>query len=580
MTLHGFMFSRFRFALVCILALAGFGLSPSLSPGVTGVAAGTQATAPLEDFDLLVRGGRVFDGSGNPWFYADIGVVEGRVAAVGDLSGASAVSVVDATGLVVAPGFIDVHTHADDDLYSMPYAENFIRDGVTSIVTGNCGGSVRDIGKYFEDLATTGTALNVATLVGHNTILKTVKGDTGAALTPGQMEKAKGLVREAMLDGAVGMSTGLIYTPGKYSGVEEIVELQKEAAAFGGVYATHMRSEGSEILAAIDEALRVGREAGCRVQISHFKVGAGTLEGGSRTTLAKVEAARAAGQEVWLDQYPYTASSTGMSVLFPDWLMEKGNDEARKTLQDPEGVKRILADLKAYHEGQRKRTDFEWAVIASSRAYPSLAGKSLQEAAERLAWRAEHGEASGWAEVDRARLTKVSLDDVYRAIIDIQLKGGASCVYHGMVDDDVERIMRSPLAAVCSDSGVRRFGSGNPHPRGYGSNARVLARYVREKGVLTIEEAIRKMTSLPALEFRMADRGLIRPGYWADLVVFNPDTVQDRSTFEKPHQYSTGFEYVIVNGEPVIEKGALTGKLPGLPIFGPGRGEENMKDEL
>jgi len=535
--------------------------------------AASPVANPSNTYDLIVRNGRVIDGSGNPWFYGDVGIRRGRIAAVGDLGDGMAPDVIDAAGQVVAPGFIDVHTHADDGLYGLPYAENFIRDGVTGIVTGNCGGSERDIRQYFNDLATTGVALNVATLYGHNTVLRQVKGNTGAPLTPEQMEQAKELVRQAMLDGAVGMSTGLIYTPGIYSPTEEIIELQKEAAKFGGIYATHMRDESLKVLEAIDEALRIGREANCRVEISHFKVGKGSIEGGSRVTVAKVLAARAAGQEVWVDQYPYTASSTGMSVLFPDWLMENGRDEARKTLEDPEGVKRILADMKSYHEGERKRTDFEWAVISSSRAYPDMAGKSLQEVAARFAWRAEHGEDSEWATVDRAKLPKVSMNDVYLAIIDIQLKGGAGCVYHGMADDDVERIMQCPLVSICSDSGVRRFGSGSPHPRGYGSNARVLGRYVREKSLFTLEEAIRKMTSLPAMAFRMADRGLLRPGYWADIVVFDPDTVTDKATFENPHQYSEGFSYVIVNGEPVIAKGELTGKLPGKPIYGPARQE-------
>ncbi len=261
-------------------------------------------------------------------------------------------------------------------------------------------------------------------------------------------------------------------------------------------------------------------------------------------------------------------------MLFPDWLMENGGEEARKTLRDPEGIKRILKDMKEYHEGKRKRTDFEWAVLSSCRAYPKLTGKSIQEAAERFAYRDGHGESSDWLTVSRDRLPKVSLDDVYRAIIDIHLNGGAGCVYHSMDEGDVETIMQCPLVSICSDSGVRRLGSGNPHPRGYGSNARVLGVYVREKKVLRLEDAVRKMTSLPALEFRMADRGLLRPGYWADITIFDPATVIDKATFENPHQYAAGIPHVIVNGEPVILNGELTGKKPGKPIYGPGYGKK------
>jgi N-acyl-D-aspartate/D-glutamate deacylase len=262
-----------------------------------------------------------------------------------------------------------------------------------------------------------------------------------------------------------------------------------------------------------------------------------------------------------------------MSVLFPDWLMENGSEAARKILEDPAEHERIFADMAAYHEGERKRTSLEYAVIASSRAYPDFAGKSLYEVARRFAYRDQHGEDSDWATVAVDRLPEVSMRDQYAAVIEIQLKGGASCVYHSMDEEDVVNIMQCPLVAVCSDSGVRRYGRGNPHPRGYGSNARVLGRYVREMKVLPLEEAVRKMTSLPALEFRFADRGLLREGYWADLTLFDPDTVIDKATFTNPHQYSDGIEYVIVNGKVVLARGELTGAKPGRPVMGPARVE-------
>src|SRR5438552_13289228 len=341
------------------------------------------AAAPL---DLLIRHGKVIDGSGNAWFYGDVAVRDGHITALGDLSGANAAKEIDATGLIVAPGFIDVHTHADSDLYKSPEAQNFIRDGVTTIVTGNCGYGVRDVGEYFRRLREKGVALNVATLIGHNTVLKAVKGDKRGQLTPEQMEQARQIVRKAMLDGAVGMSTGLIYTPGEWSSTEEIIELQKVAAGFGGIYTSHMRSESTEIFAAIDEALRVGREANCRVEISHFKLPADVSSriGGSDATLKKVLDARAAGQEVWLDQYPYTASSTSISTMLPDWVLENGPAEARKILFDLIQLPKVLGDMKQNFEVERHRKTLAYAVVASCKAYPQFVGRNIEEVAQMM----------------------------------------------------------------------------------------------------------------------------------------------------------------------------------------------------
>src|SRR3954471_19820231 len=301
--------------------------------------------ALAEHFDLLIRHGKVIDGAGNNWFYADVAVNKDRIVRIGDLHDATADKELDATNLVVSPGFIDVHTHADTDLYKLREAENFIRDGVTTIVTGNCGYGVKDVGAYFAKLKENGVALNVATLVGHNTVLRAVKGDKRGELTPDQMKEAKEIVAQGMRDGAVGMSTGLIYTPGMWSDIGEIIELQKVAASFGGIYTSHMRSESSGIMDAIDEALRVGREANCRVEISHFKLphDVSTRIGGSDATIKRVMDARAAGQEVWMDQYPYTASSTSLSTMLPDWVLESGHEEAVELLKSDEGLARTLA---------------------------------------------------------------------------------------------------------------------------------------------------------------------------------------------------------------------------------------------
>ena len=569
-------------AVAALLIVALVGCAPeraasSVSPSTIAPHADRTETAARDlTCDLLIKNGRIIDGTGNPWFWGDVAVRDGRIVAVGDVGDLTPRDVIDADGLVVAPGFIDVHTHADTDLYKLPLAENFIRDGVTTIVTGNCGYGVNDVGEYFQRLRNDGCALNVATLIGHNTILKEVKGDVAGDLTPDQMARAKQMVKDAMEDGAVGMSTGLIYTPGAWSSTAEIVELQTVAASYGGIYASHMRSESNKILDAIDEALTVGRLADCRVEISHFKLPrdvAATI--GGDATIKKVLAARAAGQEVWLDQYPYTASQTSISTLLPDWVLKNGADEAKRMLQDPETLKRVLDDMKQSHEVGRKRTDMSFTVISSSRAVPTLVGRNVKEAAQVMKLKAQSGAATEPVELlgapgERAKLPDVTMEDQYRAIIEIYLRGGASCVFHTMDETEVETIMSCPLVSVASDSGVREFGVAQPHPRGYGTNARVLCKYVRERGVITLEDAIRKMTSLPATAFRFNDRGLIRAGCAADIVVFDPMKVSDRATFEKPHAYAEGFTHVFVNGELVLERGTMTGKKPGTPLLGPG----------
>lgn len=570
-------------ALLCYLAGALLPLAAPLQaapaiPATTGAATTQLVTtkpAPDPARELVVRNGKIIDGTGNAWFYADVLVRGGRIVEVSERVAAKPGALqINAVGLVVAPGFIDVHTHADRGVLESPLAENFVRDGVTTLVTGNCGASVRDVGDYFDQIRRRGAAVNVATLIGHNQILETVKGGGAAPLTPEQLERGRQIVRQAMTDGAAGMSTGLIYRPGMYSPPEEIIELQKVAAEFGGIYATHMRSEGSEILAAIDEALRVGRDAGCRVQISHFKLPADIAAriGGADTTLGKVLAAREKGQEVWVDQYPYTASSTSITTLLPDWVYDQGNAEALRRLHDPQQVEKMLADMRQNYEVKRQRKSLAYVVIGSYTAEPKLAGRNLYEIAQLFKLRASAGDG-GETEllaVNPPKLPDVSMEDQYRAAIEITRNGGASCVFHTMEEREVEQILAHPLVAVASDSGIRAFGSGHPHPRGYGTNARVLGRYVRERRLIALEEAVRKMTSLPATAFRFGNRGLIRPGYAADLTIFDAGTVIDQATFEKPHAYPLGIRYVVVNGYPVLADGEMTDLLPGEPLPGPG----------
>jgi N-acyl-D-amino-acid deacylase len=528
-------------------------------------------TTALAEHDLVIRNGRIIDGAGNAWFIGDIAIDGGKVTAVGAVD-SKGKQEIEAKGLVVAPGFIDVHTHADEDVIRQPKAENFIRDGVTTIVTGNCGGSVTDVGGYFAQIREKGTAINTATLIGHNSVLRKVKGNKAGELTPEQMEQAKQLVKQAMLDGAVGMSTGLIYTPGQWSKTEEIIELQKVAAAHGGIYASHMRSEGSGILDAIDEALWIGREAQSRVEISHFKLPADIAGkiGGSDATLGKVAAARAAGMEVWLDQYPYTASSTSISTMLPDWVLEDGAEEAKKKLTDEKQLARVLESMKQSYEVQRPRKSLAYAVIASCKAYPNYVGRNVHEIAQMMKLKKEKGSDVELLSEKPEKLPPVSMEEQYRAVIDIYLAGGAGCVFHTMNETEVENILRHPLVSVASDSGIRDFGRGQPHPRGYGTNARVLGVYVRERKVISLEDAIRKMTSQPATAFRMRDRGLLRDGFAADIVIFDPDTVIDKATFDQPHAYAEGFRYVIVNGKVVLNPEGMTDARPGQPVLGSG----------
>ena len=562
---------RLVVAVLSLLAL----VSCAKSPPRASVPPLQVTTEP--EHELVIHNGRIVDGSGNAWFYGDVLVRNGRIAAIGKVDAKPTAEVIDATGLVVAPGFIDVHTHADNDAIGSR-CENFVRDGVTTLVVGNCGGSPPNVATYFQRLRDKGSACNAAILIGHNTILNATKGDAAGDLTPEQMDKARQMVDKAMRDGAVGLSTGLIYKPGTYSKTEEIIELAKVSSQYGGIYATHMRDEGTNILAAIDEALRIGREAKCRVEISHFKLPSDVAKkiGGADATLGKVMAARAAGQEVWVDQYPYTASSTGLNTMLPDWVFDKGREEAEKRLADPEQVKKILADMRQNHEIRRKRTSLAYAVIASCKAEPTFAGRSILDVARIYKIRAESKASGGGDTVELLRsgewnkLPQVTMEDQYRAVIDLARRGGAQMIFHTMDEREVADIMKDPLVAIASDSGVRTLGSGMPHPRGYGTNARVLGVYVREKRLITLEDAVRKMTSLPATAFRFPDRGLVRVGFVADLTIFDPATVSDKATFEKPHAYAEGVRHVIVNGRAVLKDGQMTGLLPGGPVYGPG----------
>jgi len=493
------------------------------------------------DFDVLIRNARVIDGAGNPWFRASVAIKDGRVAAIGALPDANAARVIDAGQRVVAPGFIDVHVHVEGNLERNPRADNFLLDGVTTVVTGNCGSSELNLAAWFEKLNKLGLGINVASLVGHNSVRREVMGGANRQATPEEIRKMQALVDRAMRDGAVGFSTGLEYVPGVYSNTAEVVALAKAAAAHGGVYTSHMRNEGIHEIEAITEAVNVGREAGMAVEISHLKIDRRAVWGASDQSLALIEKFRREGVDVTADQYPYDRASTSLSIRLPAWALADGKIKER--LADPPTRRKIAAEMRQML-AEMGETDYGFATVARFVSNTGYEGKTIPEI------NALKGRAPG-------------VDNELETIFELMSAGGASMTYRLMSEADIERIMRFPYTAIASDGGVQEFGAGNPHPRSYGTNSRVLAEYVRTRGVLTLEEAIRRMTSLPARTFGLRDRGLVREGMAADLVVFDPARVDDKATYAKPHQHSVGFDYVLVNGKLVVDGGKLTSARPG-----------------
>lgn len=494
--------------------------------------------------DVLIKNGRVLDGTGNSWRWEDVAVKDGKIFKIGSLKNWQAAKVIDAKGLIVAPGFIDVHTHIEGDEVKNPTADNFIYDGVTTVVTGNCGSSETNIKRYLQTLDSLRLSINVATLVGHNDVRKAVMGTANRLPTEEEMQRMESLVDQAMRDGAVGLSTGLIYIPGTYAATEEVLRLAKVAARYNGVYASHMRDEGDSVVQAIEEALYIGKEAGLPVEISHFKLSGQQNWGRSKETIPMIIRAREQGIDVTIDQYPYTASSTSLSTLLPEEILADGQDSIRARLQRPEVRKYVTAYMLAKLK-KRKLKHFSYPVVAFYRADTTMNGKSIEE-------------------VNRLMGRKHKAKQEAETVMDMMSKGGASMVFHGMSEDDVRRIMQYPFNMAASDASIRVFNQGAPHPRGYGTNARVLGRYVREQKVLSLEEAVRRMTSLPAQKFGLKDRGLLREGFAADIVVFDEKDVTDRSTYTAPHAYSTGFRYVLVNGKVVVDEGRHTGVRSGL----------------
>ena len=494
------------------------------------------------DYDIVIRNARIADGTGNPWFRADVAIKEGRIQTIGRLAGKTAGREIDAGERIVAPGFIDVHTHVEGrfdppGLVGRPQALNFLHDGVTTVITGNCGHSRVDLARYFEEIEQARPAINVASFIGHNTVRSEVMGTVNRQATADELSRMQTLVERGMNEGAIGFSTGLIYVPGTYANTEEVVALAKAASRRGGVYASHIRDERYGIFDAIEEAGRVGRESGMPVEISHFKI-ATAMRGQSAKTIGLVEKLRAEGVDAVVDQYPYTAGSTRLTFLVPSWVLAGNDTEVRDRLRAPANRARLIREM-LDRQASLKLKDYSYAIVAFWPKDRSLEGKSITDIARQR----------GKSEPD--------------TILDLVIEGNPQMVAHTHSEPDVENIMRYPNTAVASDAGVPEFGVGAPHPRGYATNARVLAEYSRRRGIIRLEDAVRRMTSLPARTFGFRDRGLVREGFWADLVIFDPAKVEERSTYEKPHQFSEGFDFVFVNGVPVIENGRTMEARPG-----------------
>ena len=502
-------------------------------------------------YDLILRGGRVVDGTGSPWYRADVAIRGDRIATIAPRIEDRATREIAAEGLVVAPGFIDLHTHARRGIFENPGAENYVRQGVTTIFEGPDGDSPLPIRDFLARIEAADPAVNVGTFIGHGSVREKVLARVNRAATPEELERMREIVREGMREGAFGLSTGLFYAPGTFAKTEEVVALAKVAGSLGGIHISHIRDEAASVAASVAETIRIGEEGSLPTQITHHKVMGKPNSGKSRETLRLVSEARARGVDVTSDAYPYTASSTSLSSgLLPSWANEGGRREMVKRLGDPESRRRIRDYAIEAIRLERGGGDPRNIQIAWAENDPGIQGKNL-------------------AEILRDRGLEPTVANAADTVLQLLEKGQVRGIFHAISEPDMEAILSDPTTMIASDGEVTVFGRASPHPRSYGTFPRVLAVYVREKKLLRLEEAIRKMTSFPAQRVGLSDRGIVRPGLKADLVVFDPATIRDRATYEKPHQYAEGVAAVVVNGVPVFENGAMTGARPGVVVRGP-----------
>jgi N-acyl-D-amino-acid deacylase len=526
--------------------LKGLVLVAVLAFGAVTMAAG-QAPA---QYDLVIRGGRVLDGCGNPWVAADVAMTGDSIAAIGPRLPGRGRREIDAAGQIVSPGFIDIHTHARRGIFQVPTAENYVRQGVTTIFEGPDGGSPVPLKPFFDRLAATTTSPNFGMFIGQGSVREAVIGRVNRRASPEEIEKMKDLVREGMLQGAFGLSSGLVYVPGIFTPPEEVEALAEVAGRMGGIYISHMRNEAAGVIDSVRETIAVGEKGRMPTQVTHHKVIGTTNWGKSTDTLQMIALARSRGVDATIDAYPYTASKTSISVLMPPWSLEGEDAKVVARLKDPAERARIRDAVVDALKNERGGGDPKNVVISNCPWDTSLEGKNL-------------------ADITRGRGVPPTLENAADAAMWILERGNAGAIFHAISEEDVVRILQDPNTMVASDGEVVQFGQAAPHPRSYGTFVRVLARYVREKHVLTLQEAVRKMTSMPAARVGLGDRGILRPGMKADVAIWDAERILDRATFEKPHQYAQGVTGVIVNGVVVFDGAAMTPARPGRILYGP-----------
>ena len=539
---------RLRACLVLLLVVTSGSMATAQATTVQAAvvrAATTQETI----YSVIISGGTVYDGLGSEGIRADVGIRGDRIGDIGDLSEARAARRIDATGLAVVPGFIDIHSHATSGspatsgIVLRPLAENYIRQGVTTAMGGQDGGSPIQIGEFLAYLDSAPSAINIGLFIGHGSVREHVMGQDARIPSTAELAEMVSLVETAISEGAFGLSSGLEYTPGSYAHVNELIALARPLAIRNGLYISHIRDEGARVQESIAELIQVGEEAGVAAQVTHHKVIGQGRWGGTVATLELIESARARGVDVMSDQYPYTASSTGMTILFPGWAKVGGTSQLLERLKDPDTRSRIRSDV-IDHINEERGADPSTIVAARCPENSIMDGLSLADILAR----------------DGKPITIEGAADVAIHLIET---GGCSGVFHSMSEDDVRRVMSHPTTVIASDGGVPALDQGVPHPRNYGAFSKVLGYYVREEHVLSFPQAIQKMTSLPASRLGLMERGQISKGSIADLVILDPILISDHAIFGDPHHYATGVEYVFVSGQAVLWESELTGVRPG-----------------
>jgi dihydroorotase/N-acyl-D-amino-acid deacylase len=504
-------------------------------------------------YDLILRGGRIVDGTASPWYVADLAITGDTIARIAPAITEPAKRVVNVKGLVVAPGFIDIHTHARRGIFEVPTADNYVRQGVTTLIEGPDGGSPIPIAPFLDKVTATRITPNFALFIGQGSVRSEIMGEVDRPATREELDKMRMLVRQGMEQGAFGLSSGLFYVPGAFTPTEEVIELARVAGSMGGIYISHMRDEAKGLLESVRETIAIGEKGGLPTQITHHKVVGKKYWGGSNETLRMVDEARARGVDATIDQYPYTASATSIgAALLPAWANEGGREATLKRLKDPAIRAKIKAASVAIIRDERGGGDPKNVSVSACQFDPKLAGQNL-------------------GQITQGRGLPVTIENAAETAMWIVEQGGCGGIFHAIGEDDLQRILAHPATMIASDGEVAVFGRNVPHPRSYGTFARVLGLYTREKKVLRLETAVQKMSALPAQRLGLSDRGVLRQGLKADIAVFDAATIRDTATFEKPHSYAEGVSLVIVNGQVAFEDGRMTTARPGRVLYGPAK---------